>query len=133
MQYWYVISQSGGVTLVDLGTGTSFDVKALAPNVDYTTLTNDNFFVSDISDTSIPANTSTYPFSSAGWAKVRHPVGFYGGSVSETKSYDNSTGILSFYITGSGSGGATETSCSNCQRLIYSNSVNVPVHAYLIY
>lgn len=44
-----VISQSGGVTLVDLGTGTSFDIKTLAPDVDYTTLTLDNFLVSNFS------------------------------------------------------------------------------------
>ncbi|MBQ3352147.1 hypothetical protein IJG91_00565 [Candidatus Saccharibacteria bacterium] len=115
-----------------MGTGTSFDVSSYPG---YQSFTTDNFLISDVTNASIPTNTTTYPFADAGWARgVRHPVGYYGGNISETKNYNSSTGILTFYITGSGSGGAVETGCSsNCQRLVYSNSANTTVHAYLVY
>ena len=84
-----VNSQSGGVTLVDLGTGTSFDVKTLAPNVDYTQLTSDNFII-ELTNSESTGNSGT-----GGKTSVR------GYSV-KTKNYNSETGALSASIVACG-------------------------------
>ena len=116
-----VNSQSGGVTLVDLGTGTSFDVKTLAPSVDYTSLTTDNFIV-EVSDVSSRANGTGSHSGSAG--------NYTTGSFVLTKSYDSVNGILSAYGTVGSYYVAQQTGKLYATG---SSSAVGDVHTYLVY
>jgi len=73
---------SGG-KVYNLGKGTSFNIKTLLPDIDYTSLTADNFV---IIATSVNASTST-------WAHAHTSVSG-SGSTSPTCSYNNSSGVL---------------------------------------
>ena len=70
-----------------LGQGTSFDVKSLLPNIDYTKLTIDNFIVEIVSMPSAAAGVVLY---SAGgnWG------GAVAGGFNTSKTYNTDTGIL---------------------------------------
>lgn len=74
---------------IDLGSGTSFDIKVLAPNVDYRKLTSDNFFL--------------VSSGSSGMSGYDYDVLMYWGFMFN-KSYNASTGILTCY-GGMGLGG----------------------------
>lgn len=78
------------VKVYNLGTGTSFDIKTLVPDVDYTQLTEDNFIVGTTSGTGLDTTAS---LSTGGtyYAKTN--------GLSITKSYNASTGILSVSVT----------------------------------
>lgn len=75
--------------MIDLGTGTSFDVSSYTG---YQNFTIDNFFISDITTTS-----ASFSKSGTGWSSDHTET--TSGSVSLTKIYDASTGILSCYTT----------------------------------
>ena len=125
---WHVISQSGGVTLVDLGTGTSFDIKTLAPDVDYTTLTNDNFLIKPSGN----INTSNYASGQSYWDPNNGSQAYGVSSLlaSLQLSYTASTGILNSYLSSSSRGGfVTYTSITR----MLTASGSAAVHAYLIY
>ncbi len=77
--------KGGGNIPILLGTATSFNVKTLVPNVDYTKLTADNFFIKSVS------GVGDFEVSVSGIQE--HPY----GKGSFTKSYNASTGVLSCY------------------------------------
>ncbi len=94
---------------MDLGTGTSFDVKTLAIMADYSTLTNSNFVIE-------PSNGSSGNVLTTGSGNYAN------GSFSLSKNYTSTNGVLTAYgiISVWTYGSGTKTN-------------NVPVHAYLIY
>lgn len=109
----------GGAKLYDLGTGTSFDLKTLVPDVDYTSLTADNFFYKDLTGAK-----STW----GGLKNGTNPKAYLNCG----KSYNSSTGVLSVTLNANGgvaggwfpeAGGAFE----NIDIYAYGS-----VHAYLI-
>ena len=115
---------SGSVTLVDLGTGTSFNVSSYPGYQNFTT---NNFFVSTITSVSGSAGNGLYYSGSDS-----HISGSYSGSSSTglVKSYNASTGIMSMYINLSGSASG-HCSYSGSQSSNYSQTGTV--HAYLVY
>ena len=73
-------------SIINLGTGTSFNIQTLAPDVDYTKLTVDNFIIGTTSASQNIANFTngnSYKLSTGGF------TGF-----TLNKSYNNTTGIL---------------------------------------
>lgn len=77
--------------LIRLGTGTSFNIRELLPNVDYTQLTADNFILR----ASGTASESTQRVKEHVKASVS-----LGASMSFTKSYNASTGVLNIGFSG---------------------------------
>ena len=76
--------------LIDLGTSTSYDIKTLLPDVDYTHLTVDDFIIlANVSNSSTSASVYDYPDSGS----------LSSSSCSYTRyvSYDPSTGVLTAY------------------------------------
>lgn len=70
----------------NLGESTNFDIKALLPNIDYTKLTADNFFISNIK-------------SGKGISQIHNNSQYGGyGEWSFTKNYNNNTGVLTAYL-----------------------------------
>lgn len=119
-----VISRSGGgSTVVDLGTGTSFDIKTLAPDLDYVTLTDDDFYVKPSGRVST-ANTGVW----GSGCSSSQTVGVTSLTASIALSYNASTGVLSSYLTASASGG----DLYSCGWATKTASQSVAVHAYLI-
>ena len=100
-----------------MGTGTSFDVKTLAPGVDYTKLTADNFYASQIVGKSAGGSGNT------GGTDCSYL--YLSTSVSQTKSYNQSTGVMTFYISSSST---ANNVCSS-----RSSTASSDIHAYLIY
>ncbi len=102
--------------LYNLGTSTSFNIKTLLPNIDYTKLTADNFFVSNVN-------------AGSGVSRV-HDNSNYGGygEWNFVKSYNNTTGILTSYldvvINARREDGYMDSS--------YASAQNCAVNAYLI-
>ena len=59
-------------------------------------------------------------------------VGVASGTISNIKSYNQSTGILNFYVSATATGGVFKG--SNCSWVLsYTARANASVHAYLIY
>lgn len=81
-----------------LGSGTSFNIRTLLPNVDYTQLTVNNFYAIN--------GNSNYQIWHGGDSKYKP----YRTWVENVKSYNASTGVLTFYYRGmysSGQGSGT--------------------------
>ena len=114
-----VISQSSGASnIYYLGTGSSFDLKSLLPNIDYSSLTIDNFIVSTIS-------ISSGSYISYAWSCSNSPQTYLDGS-SLIKSYNNTTGILSL-------SGLTPRGRGKCDNLwAYSNYGYPSFEVYLV-
>lgn len=72
-----------------LGTGTNFNIKNLLPEIDYTTLTNENFIVSLNANVGVGISRSK-----GGWAANRQIDGLNGTVYKEEINYNNDTGIL---------------------------------------
>lgn len=90
----YNIQKNNSLKVYSLGTGTSFDIKTLYPEIDYTKITEDNFIVGA---TSLSAGTPML-------AKVGSWVGSQVSisvNVNTSKSYDASSGILTVSSSGS--------------------------------
>lgn len=75
-------TKSNGASIIHLGTGTSFDIKTLLPDIDYTNLTSDNFIIA-------PASASIYFSGTTVSGSISQSRG-----TSFTKSYDATTGVL---------------------------------------
>lgn len=75
-----------GSEIIYLGTGTSFDIKKLYPEVDYSKLTTNNFFIEAQS-----FDTGNNGATSSTLAMYTRQKGYYTASA---KSYNSSTGIL---------------------------------------
>lgn len=104
-----------GSQVIDLGTGTSFNVKSYDG---YQNFTVDNFLIKTFSGSSIKAGTSQAP-----------GEGEQGeGSVSLTKSYNASTGKLTCYLT------LTAVTRSSLKYTLDGSpvSTNIPVQVYLV-
>ena len=110
---------NSGSGIVDLGLGTSFDIKTLAPNVDYKNLTKDSFIVECINNT-VTSNGFLRDNLDSTWHWVK-------ASVSIDKSYDATTGILTVsciyhgLVYSSGNGNVASAKSTN------------NVHVYLMY
>lgn len=76
-------------SVIKLGTGRSFDLKKLCPDVDYTKLTVDNFIVGASNVPASSADNYTPEAPSWMWTAVQ-----LSSMTQITKSYDNTTGIL---------------------------------------
>lgn len=117
-------SVSGGVEIYYLGEGTEFDISTLLPNVDYTKLTENNFIIG-IKEI---AKGSTKPMSNVNYKSYA-----FLESVTPSKAYDASTGILSIldYKTTLYQKGSTSSSSNS---FVTKASVNIsPIcHAYLV-
>lgn len=104
--------------VVDLGDGQYFDVKSIIEeqglNIDYTQLTVDNFYFSNAGASASVSIGLGHDY----WA----PTGYWGRRVTLEKSYNQSTGILTFRIRLD----ADDRTMGN------SNSVYVGLRAYLI-
>ncbi|MBQ8984667.1 hypothetical protein IJ098_02315 [Candidatus Saccharibacteria bacterium] len=98
--------------MVDLGTGTSFDIKALAPGVDYSQLTVDNFISETNSGSTPDRSTEVKCGSSCAY-----------GVFSLIKTYNATTGILSSYMQ-------TRTWAYKAD---WSGNGVTSVHVYLVY
>lgn len=82
---------SNPITAYYLGTGTSFDIKTILPNIDYTKLTTDNFLRVTPDGKSASGANGYYGFGGD------YPASSVGGKANlstGTMSYDPSTGIL---------------------------------------
>ena len=88
MAWFKVNGSTDGVDVYYLGQGTSFNVATLCPNIDYTTLTADNFVVEPVSSQS----------SGEAWGNVME----VGSKVIKSKFYDVQTGVLSANYQGGG-------------------------------
>lgn len=96
-----------GNLLYYLGTGTSFDLKSLLPDIDYTQLSDSNFIVvSDGGSVDAHYNSDMYDWNCAG---CRSNGNFY-----INKSYSATTGVLSASVTIGTSGSPIQgPGCSN--------------------
>ena len=102
---------SGG-NVYYLGTSSSYDIKTLFPDLDYTALTNDNFLVmSESGSTSMSRSDLSCYF--GGWNTVY---------TKPTASYNASTGVLSVNL------GATSSTVTNCSSI----STRLTTKTYLI-
>ena len=81
-------SGAAGAKIYNLGNGTSFNIRNLLPDVDYSALTADNFIVSL---SSVPQTS----FASGGHGGNNISVTGTLNAFSMQKTYDNSTGIFS--------------------------------------
>ena len=105
--------------MVDLGTGTSFDVSSYPG---YQNFTVDNFLVSSVTDASsrqygtLVKNCQDDTGATTSWVD---------NSLSQTKSYNAATGILNFSIY------SYSYTRSNCGSGATGNTSTV--HAYLVY
>ena len=102
--------------MVDLGTGTSFDVSSYPG---YQNFTVDNFYISSFENGNLPNQTASGTSSNDNY-------GVY-GSITCRKDYSQATGVLNYYIYSSATGwrGKTERSVTT--------SLTTSVHVYLIY
>lgn len=113
----YVVEPVQPNNVINLGTGTSFNISTLVPNVDYTKLTADNFIVgcnnssSTTRENKSPGNVGN-EYITANISSI-------------TKNYDNSTGILSL------SGGILSVTGSGVLS-VYNKNVQLPIFAYLV-
>ncbi len=96
--------------------------------MDYTTLTLDNFLMTEIIATSISGNYIEIKMLNYGDTYCN--VGVRSGSVSNIKNYDPINGTLNFYISATVTGGTF--SGSNCGGG-RTGSTSASVHAYLVY
>lgn len=70
--------------IIELGSGKTFDLKTLAPNIDYTKLSVDNFYIKSIPSQVISAWHSYHTYGDGNtWVNI-----------TPTKTYDKSTGVL---------------------------------------
>ena len=83
-------------SFTDLGTGTSFDIKTLLPNVDYTKLTKDNFIVGISSVPSVSSSGMENIIAGTYGYKVNtdYKVTTTASGITISKSYNSSTGVL---------------------------------------
>ena len=113
-----VVPFSKGSTgrLIDLGTSTSYNIKALLPDVDYTQLTVDDFIIlANVSNSSTSASVYDYPDSGS----------LSASSCSYTRNvgYNPSTGVLTaystLYITTHTHHNSTATNSANSPSKVY--------------
>ena len=115
---------------MNLGTGTSFDIKTLAPDVDYTKLTANDFNVEQSGSVSTSASTQV-----KGGSGANSLAGNSGSaSTSITKSYNASTCVLTAYGSVSLSWAATfRHPTEGWDTTKYGSGSNiVSVNAYLV-
>ena len=112
-------TNSGGSRIIDLGTGTSFDVSSYAG---YENFTVDNFIIE-------PINGSVSAYSSLWSSGAQSGQGRYtfSGVLNLTKSYNSSSGILSSYATISGSASSNLSGTTPAR-----GTKDLSVNAYLI-
>ena len=82
-------SSNTGCNIYCLGTGTSIDLTTLLPDIDYTTLTVDNFIIGDPESIRLSAST----------ADGCDPAGSVSGTKNFVKSYNSSTGIFTYIVS----------------------------------
>ncbi len=106
---------------IDLGTGTSFNIKTSYPNIDYASLTEKNFIVGTMAATNLTGTSAN---------SAHQYLSTYMSGFSLSKSYNTSTGVLSV-----GGNGYSFCAC-NDDSYLYCCDVNrsgsVTPHAYLI-
>ena len=90
--YLYSTQQNAGYNLVYIGTGKSFDISSILPDV-YQDLTADNFYIRN-------AGTASASGTSLGWADGQRST--MSNKVTQTKTYDATTGALTFYTNAVG-------------------------------
>lgn len=76
--------------VISLGSGTTFDLKALVPDVDYTALTLNNFIIANLPPTIGPISATEY-------GKPNEYTGTGTAAVTRSLSYNSATGILTAY------------------------------------
>lgn len=106
-----------GSNVVNLGTGTSFDIKAYY--ADYKQLTANDFVIE-------PEALPDQVLGSKGTHTVNSSNVYAWMRFTKTKNYNAETGILTAYVTPSGGYGSSTAGVSDTA------SDNRPVHAYLI-
>ncbi len=114
-------SSGYGNKVIYLGSGISFDVKALVPDIDYSKLTNDNFIVEVLGWSAATKQTSNGEISSYVTAKVTaNTIG---------KNYNNSSGVLVInnakVTAGASSRGASTSVTSELNINVYLVSGNI--------
>ena len=110
-------NQGGTGKVYYLGTGTTFDIPTLLPDIDYTQLTADNFIVGISSKSSASAS-----YTPSGTSKQTYTA--TGTALSITKSYNSSTGTLTLggyteNVTVVSTSGGTGTTTTNCTCFVY--------------
>lgn len=104
----------GGSKLIDLGTGTSFNVSSISG---YQNFTLDNFIIEPISGFSGSAGWNSGPTEEEWYVS-----GTFGFSVSKNKTYNNVTGILN----------ANLSARSDSRHGLGYATGSIGVHAYLL-
>lgn len=117
-----------------LGTGNTFDIKALYPN-NYKEFTVDNFIISAVSASTSAQSVDTVNSNAVSYAQS-HTVNA-SQTVTLTKNYNAVTGILTIgNVTGSGAGGFTSSekdpSGKNIHTINLTTTVTVNCAAYLV-
>jgi len=106
---------------IDLGAGTSFDIKSSYPNVDYASLTTDNFIVGTMAASSLSGTSLN---------SAHQYLSTYMSGFTLSKSYNNTTGVLSVGGNGYSFCACNDDSYKYCCDVNRSGSVTP--HAYLI-
>lgn len=108
-------SSSCGNKVIYLGRGTSFNVRELVPDIDYTSLTSDNF-IAEIVDW--PRTTN-----STNGGEISSYVDAIVNASTMTKTYDNLSGIFTidnaYFRAGAKSRGASTSATSNLVIDVY--------------
>lgn len=113
----YVVEPVAAGNVYYLGTGTSFDIKTLLPDVDYAKLTSDNFIVGCNTSSSTPRENKRPGNADNEWVNANIS--------SISVNYDNSTGILSL------SGGVLSVAGGGVLS-VYNKDAQLPIFAYLV-
>ena len=122
----YIMENSGGGPnsnlkhVYYLGTGTSFNIKTLLPEIDYASLTPDKFI---IGLSGIPSGSTSS--TEMGISRYTASASLSGASL--TKSYNTSTGVLTI----GGYSGTVTLNCSDSGR-VRSTSVSSTPFVYLM-
>ena len=118
LQYIYDRTLNNGTqisTCMDLGTGTSFNVKSFSG---YDKFTTNNFLINTFATTSLQA-PGTEGYNGNEYGK---------GTMQLVKSYDTSTGTLTAYIKFT-----VNTLCAYGANLTTTKSSNVPVQVFIVF
>jgi len=112
--------------IYNLGIGTSFDIKELYPDIDYTKLNDSNFILEPMTtsgQTNYQSNPSLYK------EEYQYSIAYWKGA-NFIKEYNSSTGVLTVSLT-------TNFSYANCNsawKVGKSNSINssIKLNAYMV-